>query len=151
MLLHTIGRADGPLATDPWLTKYIFPGGYMPALSQIAPAIEASWLWLTDMEVLRHHYALTLDYWYRRVAAARDAIVALYDERFFRMWQFYLAGAISAFRHNGHVVLQMQLARRRDTLPQTRDYMVSAEARLRDTARVSDKVRPVPVHLMADK
>src|SRR5690606_4158130 len=125
--------------------------GYIPALSQIAPAIEASWLWLTDMEVLRHHYALTLDDWYRRVAAARDASGALDDERFFRMWQFYLAVAIRALRHHGHVGPQLQLSRRRDTLPKTRDYMVSAEARLRDTARVSDKVRPVPVHLMADK
>jgi cyclopropane-fatty-acyl-phospholipid synthase len=123
MLLHTIGRSDGPGATDPWLAKYIFPGGYVPALSQIAPAIERSWLWLTDLEVLRGHYALTLDAWYERVQAARSEIVALYDERFFRMWSFYLAGGIAAFRHGGHVVFQLQLARRQIGAPATRAYL----------------------------
>jgi len=123
MLLHTIGRADGPGATDPWLAKYIFPGGYVPALSQIAPAIERSWLWLTDLEILRGHYARTLDAWYERVQAARSEIVALYDERFFRMWSFYLAGGIAAFRHGGHVVFQLQLARRQAGAPATRDYL----------------------------
>jgi len=123
MLLHTIGRADGPGATDAWLAKYIFPGGYVPALSQIAPAIERSWLWLTDLEVVRGHYAPTLAAWYERVQAARDEIVALHDERFFRMWSFYLAGGIAAFRHGGHVVFQLQLARRQDGAPTTRDYL----------------------------
>ncbi|HEY5722548.1 MAG TPA: cyclopropane-fatty-acyl-phospholipid synthase family protein [Allosphingosinicella sp.] len=133
MLLHTIGRADGPGATDPWLAKYIFPGGYVPALSQIAPAIERSWLWLTDLEVWRLHYARTLEHWYDRVEQARDEIVALYDERFLRMWQFYLAGGIAAFRHDGHVVFQIQLARRRDSLPLSRDYMGEGDLAL--TAR----------------
>lgn len=123
MLLHTIGRADGPGATDPWLARYIFPGGYVPALSQIAPAIERSWLWLTDLEVLRGHYARTLAAWYERVQAARGEIVALHDERFFRMWSFYLAGGIAAFRHGGHVVFQLQLARRQEGAPATRDYL----------------------------
>jgi cyclopropane-fatty-acyl-phospholipid synthase len=132
MLLHTIGRADGPAATDPWLAKYIFPGGYVPALSQIAPAIERSWLWLTDLEILRLHYARTIGHWYDRVVAAKDRIVALYDDRFYRMWTFYLAGAISAFRHDGHVVFQMQIARRRETVPLTRDYMGVGESTLRD-------------------
>ena len=127
MLLHTIGRADGPGATDAWLAKYIFPGGYVPALSQIAPAIEKSWLWLTDLEVLRGHYALTLAAWYERVQAAKAEIVALHDERFFRMWSFYLAGGIAAFRHGGHVVFQLQLARRQEGAPMTRDYMGGAE------------------------
>jgi cyclopropane-fatty-acyl-phospholipid synthase len=131
MLLHTIGRADGPGATDPWLAKYIFPGGYVPALSQIAPAVERSWLWLTDLEVWRLHYARTLEHWYERVEAARDEIVALYDERFLRMWQFYLAGGIAAFRHDGHVVFQIQLARRRETLPVTRGYMDPPSLKLR--------------------
>ena len=131
MLLHTIGRTDGPGATDPWLAKYIFPGGYVPSLSQVAPAIEKSWLWLTDLEVLRLHYAQTLIHWYDRVNAERDAIVALYDERFFRMWQFYLAGAINAFRNDGHVVFQMQLTRQRDATPLTRDYMIENERVLR--------------------
>lgn len=127
MLLHTVGRADGPGATDKWLAKYIFPGGYVPALSQIAPAVERSWLWLTDLEVLRGHYELTLGAWYERVQAARDRIVALYDERFFRMWSFYLAGGIAAFRHGGHLVFQLQLARRQDGAPMTRDYVGEAE------------------------
>jgi cyclopropane-fatty-acyl-phospholipid synthase len=131
MLLHTIGRADGPGATDPWLAKYIFPGGYVPALSQMMPAIERAGLWLTDLEVLRLHYAYTLGHWYDRATAARARIVELYDERFFRMWQFYLAGGISAFRHDGHVVFQLQLSRKRDTTPIVRTYMDREEARLR--------------------
>lgn len=120
MLLHTIGRADGPGATDPWLAKYIFPGGYVPALSQIAPAVERSWLWLDDLEVLRGHYERTLGAWYDRVQAAQAEIVRLYDERFFRMWSFYLAGGIAAFRHGGHLVFQLQLARRQDGRPSRR-------------------------------
>ena len=135
MLLHTIGRADGPGATDPWIAKYIFPGGYVPALSQIAPAIERSWLWVADLEVLRLHYARTLSHWYDRVVAARPEIEALYDARFFRMWQFYLAGAIAAFAHDGHVVFQRQLARKRDAVPLVRDYLGEAEAELRKAAR----------------
>jgi cyclopropane-fatty-acyl-phospholipid synthase len=126
MLLHTVGRADGPGATDKWLAKYIFPGGYVPALSQIAPAIERSWLWLTDLEVLRGHYERTLGAWYERLQAARGEIVELYDERFFRMWSFYLAGGIAAFRHGGHLVFQLQLARRQDGAPMTRDYIGEA-------------------------
>lgn len=113
MLLHTIGRADGPAPTDRWLARYIFPGGYVPALSQIALAIEDARLWITDLEVLRLHYALTLSHWYQRVVASEAAIVALYDERFFRMWQFYLAGALVAFRHDAHLNFQIQLSRRR--------------------------------------
>ncbi|MGW8188958.1 MULTISPECIES: SAM-dependent methyltransferase [Sphingomonas] len=128
-LIHTIGRADGPGATDPWTAKYIFPGGYAPALSQLMPAIERSWLWATDIETLRLHYAYTLEEWYARAVAERDRIVRLYDERFHRMWLFYLAGAICAFRNDGHVNYQIQLARRRDALPITRDYMAEAERR----------------------
>ena len=134
MLLHTIGRADGPGATDPWLAKYIFPGGYVPALSQMMPAIERSYLWLTDLEVLRLHYAYTLEHWYDRVTAARAQIIALYDERFFRMWQFYLAGGISAFRHDGHCVFQLQLSPKRDVTPIVRRYMDNEEDRLRALA-----------------
>ncbi|MBV8971576.1 MAG: class I SAM-dependent methyltransferase [Sphingomonadaceae bacterium] len=130
-LIHTIARADGPGATDPWTAKYIFPGGYAPALSQIAPAVERAWLWITDIEVLRLHYALTLEEWYRRTVAAEAPITALYDARFFRMWQFYLSAAAAAFRNDGHMNVQVQLTRRRDTLPITRDYMAAAEARYR--------------------
>jgi len=131
MLLHTIGRADGPGATDAWLAKYIFPGGYVPALSQISPAIERSFLWLADLETIRLHYAYTIERWYDRLATAEAQITDLYDERFFRMWQFYLAGAISAFRHDGHLVFQLQLTRKRDAVPITRTYIEREEARLR--------------------
>jgi len=127
MLLHTIGRADGPMPTDRSLARYIFPGGYVPALSQISPAIEDARLWITDIEVLRLHYAQTLTQWYQRVVAARAAIVALHDERFFRMWQFYLAGALVAFRHDAHLNFQIQLTRRREILPLTREYIAEAE------------------------
>jgi cyclopropane-fatty-acyl-phospholipid synthase len=122
---------DGPTPTDAWLAKYIFPGGHIPALSQIAPAIEKSFLWLTDLEILRLHYARTTSLWYDRVTAAEAEIVALYDARFFRMWQFYLAGAVAAFRHDALLVFQLQLARRRDAAPLTRDYMSDEEKRLR--------------------
>ena len=133
MLLHTIGRADGPGATDPFIAKYIFPGAYVPALSQIAPAVERAYLWITDLEVLRLHYAHTVALWYDRVTAAEAEITRLYDARFFRMWQFYLAGGIAAFRHDGHLVFQMQLARKRDAVPITRDYMEREENRLRNS------------------
>ena len=130
-LLHTIGRADGPGATDPWTAKYIFPGGYCPALSEVMPAIERNYLWATDIEILRLHYMHTLEHWYQRTKAARAQIEALYDARFYRMWCWYLAGAIMAFRHDGHVNFQIQLTKKRDTLPITRDYMQEAEARYR--------------------
>jgi cyclopropane-fatty-acyl-phospholipid synthase len=130
MLLHTIARAHGPGATDPWLAKYIFPGGYIPALSQIAPALEGSWLWLTDLEVLGPHYEWTLSHWYERATAAKEQITSLYDERFFRMWQFFLAGGIAAFRHDALVVFQLQVARTRRAWPARRDYMAAEEARL---------------------
>ena len=130
-LLHTIGRADGPGATDPWTAKYIFPGGYCPALSEVMPAIERNYLWATDIEILRLHYMHTLEHWYERTKAARAQIEALYDARFYRMWCWYLAGAIMAFRHDGHVNFQIQLAKKRDSLPITRDYMQEAEQRYR--------------------
>jgi cyclopropane-fatty-acyl-phospholipid synthase len=131
MLLHTIGHADGPATSDNWVSKYIFPGGCIPALSQVVPVIEQSALWLTDLEVLRLHYARTLTHWYDRTVAARAEIEALYDARFFRMWQYYLAGAIAGFRHHGLVNFQIQLARQREAVPPIRDYMVDEERRLR--------------------
>ena len=126
-LLHTIARADGPGATDPWTAKYIFPGGYSPALSQIVPAVERAWLWITDIEVLRLHYAHTLKAWYDRCAVQEDAITALYDARFYRMWMFYLAAAWCAFANDGHMNVQMQMTKRRDALPLARDYMRDVE------------------------
>ncbi|KQM61468.1 MULTISPECIES: SAM-dependent methyltransferase [unclassified Sphingomonas] len=131
MLLHTIGRMGVPGVTDTFTTKYIFPGGYNPALSEIVRGYEGTKLIATDIEVLRVHYALTIDHWYDRTVAAKDQIVALYDEGFYRMWTFYLAGAAAAFRHGGMVNYQVQLARSRLALPLTRDYMVEEERRLR--------------------
>ena len=130
-LIHTIARADGPGATDPFTAKYIFPGGYSPALSQIVPAIERAWLWATDIEVLRLHYGLTIRHWYDRCVAKRAEIEALYDARFYRMWLFYLAAAESAFRNDGHMNVQIQLTKRRDALPLTRDYMGAIEREYR--------------------
>ena len=130
MLLHTIGRLGGPGVTDAFTAKYIFPGGYNPALSEIVTANEGLRLLLTDVEVLRLHYAYTLDVWYDRTVAARDAIVALYDERFYRMWTFYLAGAGAAFRFGGMVNYQLQFAKNRYAVPITRDYMLEEERAL---------------------
>src|SRR6202012_3658792 len=105
-LLHAIGRGFGPNATNPWLTKYIFPGGYVPALSEVMPVAERSGLIVTDIEVLRLHYAKTLRLWRANLHRNHDEIVSLYDERFCRMFDFYLSGAELAFRYNGHMVWQ---------------------------------------------
>jgi cyclopropane-fatty-acyl-phospholipid synthase len=122
-LIHTIGRLAGPGATDPFTRKYIFPGGYTPALSELVPHLERAFLWLSDLEVWRLHYMKTLEHWLARCRTRRPEIEALYDARFFRMWEFYLAGAIVAFRHDDHAVFQLQLARWRDAVPITRDYL----------------------------
>src|SRR5580704_9705939 len=110
-LLHAIGRSDGAGFTNPWIAKYIFPGGYCPALSEVLPPVEKSGLFATDIEILRLHYAETLRNWRRRFAANRDTIAAIYDERFCRMFEFYLCGAAIAFRREGHMVFQVQLTR----------------------------------------
>jgi cyclopropane-fatty-acyl-phospholipid synthase len=127
MLLHTIGRVDGPGATNPWIARYIFPGGYAPALSEVIAAIERNGLITTDVEVLRLHYAETLKEWQRCFQLHRTEIRDLYDERFCRMWEFYLAGSEMAFRHDGEVVYQIQISKRLETLPITRDYMAGIE------------------------
>ena len=136
-LIHAIGRSHGPAVTNPWLAKYIFPGGYSPALSEVLPAVERSGLLATDIEVLRLHYAETLRRWRERLSARHGAVAALYDERFCRMFEFYLSGAELAFRHKGHMVWQMQLARQVDAVPLTRDYIAEAESRV---ARVPQPV-----------
>jgi len=133
MLLHSIGRSDGPGSTNPWIAKYIFPGGYVPALSEVAAAVERSGLIITDVEVLRLHYARTLEEWRRRFMARRAEAVRLYDERFCRMWEFYLAGAEMAFRYDGQVVFQVQLVRSQDAVPLTRDYMLERERAMNPT------------------
>lgn len=122
-LLHSIGRSDGPGATNAWIRKYIFPGGYVPALSEVLPVAEKSRLFVTDIEILRLHYAETLRAWHERFQAHRDEVVALYDERFARMWEFYLNGAELAFRNEGQMVFQMQMARDQAAVPLTRDYI----------------------------
>jgi cyclopropane-fatty-acyl-phospholipid synthase len=126
-LIHAIGRRDGPGATNPWIRRYIFPGAYCPALSEVLPAIERSGLWVTDLEVLRLHYAQTIAHWQARFAGNRDAIASIYDERFCRMFEFYLSGVEMIFRHLGHMVWQVQLARRQDAVPLTRDYITRGE------------------------
>lgn len=125
MLLHTIGRSSPPAVTNAFIRKYIFPGGYIPALSEIVPHIERAGLIITDIEILRLHYADTLRNWRERFMANRDKAVALYDEKFARMWEFYLAGSEAAFRWQDMVVFQIQLARRVDSLPVTRDYIAT--------------------------
>lgn len=130
-LLHTIGRTDGPGVTSPWVRKYIFPGGYIPALSEIMSSVERSGLVTTDVEVLRLHYAKTLRAWRDNFMAQWDTVAEMYDERFCRMWEFYLAGSEMAFRHMGLVVFQLQLAGRQDAVPLTRDYIGEAEQRIR--------------------
>ncbi len=137
MLLHTIGRAGGPGVTDAFTLKYIFPGGYIPALSEIAKGYEGLRYFMTDVEVLRLHYAETLQHWYERTVASRDAIVGLYDERFYRMWCFYLAGCVVSFRYGGLVNYQLQFSRSRDALPLTRDYMFEGERELHEPHKVT--------------
>ena len=129
-LLHTIGRTDRPAGTNPFIARYIFPGGYIPALSEIMKAVEASGLIISDVEVLRLHYAETLLAWRRRFLANRTAAVAIAGEEFCRMWEFYLAGSEAAFRFQNFVVFQVQLTKRIDTLPITRDYMAATETTL---------------------
>jgi len=130
-VIHTIGRTDGPGATNAWIAKYIFPGGYTPALSEMLPAIERAGLMVTDVEILRLHYAETLKEWRRRFRARWADAAALYDERFCRMWDFYLAGSEATFRVDGLVVFQVQVAKKLDALPITRDYMVDNERTMR--------------------
>lgn len=128
-LVHAIGRMTPPGEADPWLQKYVFPGGYCPAVSEVLAAIERTGLWVTDVEILRLHYAETLRHWFERFREGRDRARAIYGERFCRMWEFYLALCEMAFRNGPMMVFQIQLARRRDTVPLTRDYIAEAERR----------------------
>ena len=126
-LIHSIGRMSEPSTTNPWIAKYIFPGGYIPALSEVLPAVERAGLWTTDVEVLRLHYAQTLEHWRARLSVHRAEIVDLYDERLARMFEFYLALSEVSFRWGGHMVFQLQLAHRSEALPLTRGYMAEPE------------------------
>lgn len=138
MLSHCCGRADAPGHTDAWTRKYIFPGGYIPALSElVAPAQSAGWQ-VMDVEGMRFHYAPTLAEWYRRTVLHRDEIVSLYDEQFYRMWLFYLAGAEQSFRHGNMVNWQLLYVKDRAAIPMTREWIEQESARLR-------AAEPVPV------
>jgi cyclopropane-fatty-acyl-phospholipid synthase len=131
MVLHSIGRSEGPNITNPWIAKYIFPGGYIPALSEVLPAIERAGLLVTDIEILRLHYAETLKAWRERFLAHAQEVKRIYDERFLRMWEFYLAASEMAFREQNMMVFQIQLTKRQDVVPLTRDYIAREEQRLR--------------------
>ncbi|HKU96703.1 MAG TPA: cyclopropane-fatty-acyl-phospholipid synthase family protein [Vineibacter sp.] len=140
MVLHSIGRMEPPGGTNPWIRKYIFPGGYTPALSEVLASIERVGLWVTDIEILRLHYAETLRHWRDRFMQNREEVKRLagLDDRFCRMWEFYLAACEMSFRHMNQMVFQIQLAKRVDTVPLTRDYMYDAE-------RATDLPLPRPV------
>jgi cyclopropane-fatty-acyl-phospholipid synthase len=131
MVLHSIGRSEGPNVTNPFIAKYIFPGGYVPALSEVIAAVERAGLLTTDVEVLRLHYAETLKAWRERFLAHREQVERLYDQRFVRMWEFYLAASEMSFRYSGLMVFQLQLTKREGVVPMTRDYLAREEARLR--------------------
>jgi cyclopropane-fatty-acyl-phospholipid synthase len=137
MMLHSIGRSEGPDSTNPWIDKYIFPGGYIPALSEVLPAIERAGLLVCDIEILRLHYAETLKAWRERFMARREEAVQLYDERFARMWEFYLAASEMSFRKQNLMNFQIQLTKRQGVVPMTRDYIGRSEAELRARERKS--------------
>ena len=137
MVLHSIGRPEGPGITNPWIAKYIFPGGYIPALSEILPLIERNGLLIADIEILRLHYAETLKHWRDRFLAHREDVERIYDKRFVRMWEFYLAASEMSFREQNMMVMQIQLTKNQNVLPITRDYMMRAEERLRALERES--------------
>ena len=141
-LIHTIGRSTPPGATNPFIAKYIFPGGYIPAMSEVTAAIEQEGLVITDVEVLRIHYAETLKVWRENFLARRDEAVAMYDERFARMWEFYLAACEASFRHDDLVVFQFQLAKKLDGLPITRSYIEEREGTFGQNSVMASEAQP---------
>lgn len=143
-VLHSINRSDGPGATSAWIKKYIFPGGYIPALSEVLPHLEKNGLYVTDIEILRLHYAETLREWGKRFAANRHRAKAIYDERFCRMWEFYLAASENAFRYQGMNNFQIQFTRNQHALPMTRNYILTEEERLRAIDSKSRRLKSVP-------
>jgi len=146
-VIHAIGRADGPGSTNPWIAKYIFPGGYSPAVSEVMSVVEKSGLWATDIEILRLHYARTLELWRERFDRHRAALTTVYDERFCRMFEFYLVGSELAFRRWGHMNWQIQLTKDVATVPLARDYMAAAERRklASMTSRDATPIHAVPL------
>jgi len=146
MVLHSIGRSEGPGVTNPWIAKYIFPGGYIPALSEVLPVIERAGLLVTDIEILRMHYAETLKAWRERFLAHREDAERIYEPRFVRMWEFYLAASEMSFREQNMMVMQIQLTKRQGVVPITRDYIMSEERRL---AAAENRRRP-PLRLAGE-
>ena len=146
MVLHAIGRSEGPSVTNPWIAKYIFPGGYIPSLSEVLPRIEKSGLLVTDIEILRLHYAETLKHWRERFLAHREEVERIYDQRFVRMWEFYLAASEMSFREQNLMVFQIQMTKRQDVVPITRDYIMREEQRFR---ALEDK-RMAPLRLAGE-
>jgi cyclopropane-fatty-acyl-phospholipid synthase len=146
MVLHSIGRSEGPNVTNPWIAKYIFPGGYIPSLSEVLPVIERSGLLVTDIEILRLHYAETLKAWRERFLAHRNEVERIYDRRFVRMWEFYLASSEMAFREQNLMVMQIQLTKRQGVVPMTRDYIAREENRL----RIAEGDRHPPLRLAGE-
>ncbi len=140
MLLHFIGNSDVPDFNNPWIERYIFPGGHIPSMSEFTPAIERAGLVICDIEVLRLHYAQTLRIWRERFMARRAEAAALYDERFCRMWEFYLSMSETAFRYQDIAIFQVQLARRQEAVPLTRDYIATREAQLRQREAASGAI-----------
>jgi cyclopropane-fatty-acyl-phospholipid synthase len=143
MLLHTIGSSEPPSLTNPWITRYIFPDGHLPSLSDIAAAAENAGLIITDIEVLRLHYADTLQAWRANFTACRQQAVIRYGERFCRMWEYYLSMAEAAFRHGDAVVFQLQLTKRADAVPRTRTYIAEKTEELRVRERSARTLRPL--------
>ncbi|WP_377295939.1 class I SAM-dependent methyltransferase [Rhizobium sp. SGZ-381] len=131
MVLHAIGQPEIVYVTNPFIEKYIFPGGYIPALSEVLPQIERAGLLVSDIEILPMHYGITLRHWRERFLARKAEVLALYDERFFRMWEFYLAGSEMAFTHENFFIFQIQLKKARDSVPHDRDYIARREEALK--------------------
>ena len=139
-VVHSIGRMEPPGNTNAWLRKYIFPGGYTPAMSEALAAIEREKLCVTDIEVLRLHYARTLTQWHEKFQDNRDQVAHLYDERFCRMWEFYLKGCEMAFKYWNQMVFQMQFARRQDAVPLVRDYITDWERAQSDSGSAKTEI-----------
>ncbi|MGA7975149.1 MAG: cyclopropane-fatty-acyl-phospholipid synthase family protein [Pseudolabrys sp.] len=146
MVLHSIGRSEGPSVTTPWIAKYIFPGGYIPALSEVLPYIEKHGLLVTDIEILRLHYAETLKAWRERFLAHREDAERIYDQRFVRMWEFYLAASEMSFRDQNMMNFQIQITKKQGVTPMTRNYMVEAERAL----QAVDTKRQAPLRLAGE-
>jgi Cyclopropane fatty acid synthase and related methyltransferases len=132
MLLHSIGQPYPAMINNPWIEKYIFPGGYIPSIAEVMPKIEKAGLLVADIEILPMHYAYTLRKWRERFLARKEEAIALYDERFVRMWEFYLAGSEMAFTHENFFIFQMQIVKKRNAVPDNRDYIYEREEELKN-------------------